>query len=138
MTTSANTRYQLALENAMADFNDGDPVRAAILKLAAFLQENRNGNLSHLSYGMLRKAAHLAAEDGSILHRTLAYLTGEANLLCMYFEYLVDDFEHELDDSETDAFVADGEFFDPRTGVLVDNSDSHIFVFFRPNYSVFH
>jgi hypothetical protein len=138
MTISSNAQYQRALEYASMDFDEADPVRRAFVNIVVFLSSNVH-QLRHLTFGMLRDAAQLTKDDGEILHRTIAYLTGaRANLLCIGYEYIDEDFEHELDDEEKRSFLESGEFFDPRTGMLVNEGASKIYVFFRPNYSAFH
>lgn len=139
MTASQNANYKLALDYASKDFDEADPVRCAFVNVVTFLVENRAKNLQHLTFGMLRNAAKLGREDGEILHRTIAYLTGaRANLLTIGYEYIDSDFEHELAGDELELFLSTGEFCDPRTGVEVPESANFIYVFFRPNYAAFH
>lgn len=139
MTASSSAQYQRALEYASLDFDEADPVRRAFVNIVHFLVDNPTDNLRHLTFGMLRTAAQLAVDDGEILHRTIAYLTGSrAKLLFIRYEYIDEDFEHELDEDEIDAFVNKGEFFDPRNGMPVQDSADSMYVFFRPNYSAFH
>lgn len=141
MTASQNAHYKLALDFASRDFDEADPVRRAFVNVVTFLVDNQAKNLRHLTFGMLREAAKLAQEDGEILHRTIAYLTGaRANLLTIGYEYIDSDsnFEHELTGEEVDLFLSGGEFCDPRTGEEVGDSANFIYVFFRPNYAAFH
>jgi hypothetical protein len=139
MTTPTNAQYQVALDYASRDFNEDDPVRRAFVNVVNYLYANRSHELRRLTFGILRKAAGLEPDDGEILHRTIGYLTGaRANLLCVGYEYISEDYEHELDTDEVDLFLTEAEFCDPRTGLLVPNSASCVYVFFRPNYAAFH
>jgi hypothetical protein len=139
MTASATAHYHVALEYASQDFDEADPVRAALMNVVSFLVENQTKHLRHLTFGVLREAARLGHDDGEILHRTIAYLTGQrANLLSIGYEFIQDEFEHELDADEVKMFLETGEFCDPRTGLEVNDSAHSIYVFFRPNYAAFH
>jgi hypothetical protein len=139
MTATQNAHYKLALDYASKDFDEADPVRRAFVNVVNFLVENHAKNLRHLTFGMLRDAAKLGQEDGEILHRTIAYLTGvRAKLLTIGYEYIDSEFEHELSDEEVEIFLSTGEFCDPRTGIEVTESANSIYVFFRPNYAAFH
>jgi hypothetical protein len=139
MTAPQNAHYKLALDYASKDFDEADPVRSAFVNVVTFLVEKGAQNLRHLTFGMLRAAAKLSQEDGEILHRTIAYLTGaRANLLSIGYEYIDADFEHELAKDEVEIFLSTGEFCDPRTGLEVPESANSIYVFFRPNYAAFH
>lgn len=139
MTASQNAHYKQALEYASVDFEEADPVRCAFVNVVAYLLEAGPRNLGHLTFGMLRNAAKLGNEDGEILHRTIAYLTGaRANLLKIGYEFHDSDYEHELDGEEVASFLDCGEFYDPRTGIEVPDSANSIYIFFRPNYAAFH
>lgn len=139
MTASQNAQYEQALDYASKDFDEADPVRRAFVNVVAFLIENRDKNLRHLTFGMLRDAAKLGQEEGEVLHRTIAYLTGaRANLLSIGYEFSDSDFEHELSEEEVEIFLDTGDFCDPRTGLEVPDSANSIYVFFRPNYAAFH
>lgn len=139
MTAPTNAHYQVALDYASKDFDEADPVRRAFVKIATYLYENRTKNIRYLTFGMLRAAAALGQDEGEILHRTIAYLTGaRANLLLLGYEFRDEDFEHELSADEVQGFLTNGIFFDPRTGVEVADSANSIYVFFRPNYAAFH
>lgn len=139
MTAAPDAYYKKALEYSSIDFDESDPVRRAFANVVAFLIENSQKTISRLTYGMLRHAAKLSADDGEILHRTIAYLTGaRANLLAVGYEFVDGDFEHILQPDEVHLFLANGEFCDPRTGIDWPDSERSIYVFFRPNYAAFH
>ncbi|MDK6078658.1 hypothetical protein [Massilia varians] len=139
MTASQISHYKTALDYASQDFDEADPVRLAFVNIVNFLVANAEKNLRHLTFGLLRDVAKLNREDGEILHRTIAYLTGSrANLLTLGYEFIDEDFEYELRGEEVDLFLDSGEFCDPRTGLEVPDSANSIYVFFRPNYAAFH
>ncbi|GAB3370325.1 hypothetical protein [Massilia agri] len=139
MTASQVSHYKLALDYASTDFDEADPVRLAFVNVVNFLVANAGKNIRHLTFGMLREAAKLNREDGEILHRTIAYLTGSrANLLTIGYEFIDEDFEYELSAEEVDIFLDSSEFCDPRTGEEVPDCANSIYVFFRPNYAAFH
>lgn len=139
MTAPTIAHYQVALEYASKDFDEADPVRRAFVNIVKYLIENRMKNVRHLTFGMLREAAKLIPDEGEILHRTIAYLTGaRANLLTIGYEFIDEDFEYELSADDVQQFLACGEFCDPRSGVEVAESANSIYVFFRPNYAAFH
>lgn len=139
MTATQPAHYTVALDYASKDFDEADPVRRAFMNVVAFLVENRAKNLRHLTFGMLRDAAKLRRDEGEILHRTIAYLTGaRANLLTIGYEFIDDDIEYELNGEEVQIFLETGEFCDPRTGLEMQESANSIYVFFRPNYAAFH
>jgi hypothetical protein len=139
MNASPTAQYRVALGYASNDFDENDPVHRAFVNVVDFLVEYDTKNLRHLTFGMLRNAAQLTADDGEILHKTIAYLTGtRANLLSIGYEYIDGDFEQELDDEEVSLFLEKGEYCDPRTGLEVSDSGNFIYIFFRPNYSAFH
>src|SRR5690349_9018515 len=123
MTTSQESHYITALDYSSIDFDEADPVRLAFVNIVEFLRTNAEKNLHHLTFGILREAAKLNREDGEILHRTIAYLTGSrANLLTVGYEFIDEDFEYELPIAEADIFLERGEFCDPRTGLEVPDS----------------
>ena len=133
------SHYKLALDFVSSDFDEKDPVRLAFTNVVNFLIQNKSKNLRHLTFGMLRDAAKLSREDGEILHRTIAYLTGaRANLLKVCYEFIDEEYEHELSNDEVEAFLDAGEFCDPRTGREVPECANLIYIFFRPNYIAFH
>lgn len=139
MTASQPAHYKLALDYASKDFDEADPVRRAFVNVVMFLVENQSKNLRHLTFGMLRDAAKLGQDEGEVLHRTIAYLTGaRANLLAIGYEFIDEDFEHELIADEVRVFLETGVFYDPRIGLEVSDSANFIYVFFRPNYAAFH
>lgn len=139
MTARTTAHVATALEYASQDFDEADPVRHALMNVVHYLTENAGKNIQYLTFGTLRQAAQLSDEDGEILHKTIAYLTGKrANLLTIAYEFIDDDFEHELLGEELAEFLANGEFCDPRTGREVAESGNFIYVFFRPNYAAFH
>jgi hypothetical protein len=121
------------------DFRENDPVRVACSNIAKYIFSSSKDQLQHLTFGMLRKAAGLDDTENSILHRAISYLTGErANLLIVGYEFIDDDLEHEMQPDEVDHFLREGKFVHPITGELVENCAEHIYIFFRPNYAVFH
>jgi hypothetical protein len=139
MTASTTAHYEVALDFASQDFDEADPVRRAFVNVVTFLVANKKKNLRHLTFGMLREAAQLNRDDGEVLHRTIAYLTGaRANLLTIGYEFIDAEFEHELRETELTIFLETGGFCDPRTGLEVADSANSIYVFFRPNYAAFH
>ena len=139
MTTSQTAHYKLALDYASKDFDEADPVRRAFVNVVNFILESQVQYLSHLTFGMLRDAAKLGKDEGEVLHRTIAYLTGaRANLLVIGYEYMADDYVYELNADDVQTFLETGEFCDPRTGLEVVESASSIYVFFRPNFTAFH
>jgi hypothetical protein len=139
MTTPTTAHYQVALEYASKDFDEADPVRRAFVSIVKYLVENRTKNIRHLTFGMLREAAQLNPDEGEILHRTIAYLTGaRANLLTVGYEFIDEDFEYELSVDDIQEFLIRGEVCDPRSGLEVAESANSIYVFFRPNYAAFH
>ncbi|MBI1773089.1 MAG: hypothetical protein HYR68_12220 [Burkholderiales bacterium] len=137
--TSASAHYLQVLDFASTDFDARDPVRIALDNVIRYIASNPTENLRYLTFGILRDAAKLESNQGEILHRMIAYLTGErAKILHIVYEYVDDDFEHELNTEETDIFIADESFCDPRTGYPVADCANSIYVFFRPNYTAFH
>lgn len=139
MTTPTIAHYQVALEYASKDFDEADPVRSAFVKVVKFLCDISTQSTRHLTFGMLRGAAGLSLDEGEILHRTIAYLTGaRANLLFIVYEFIDEEFEYELGMDDVQEFLTSGEFYDPRSGIEVVDSANVIYVFFRPNYAAFH
>lgn len=123
------------------DFGDSDPVRKACVNIYNFIKNNPKDSLRHLTFGILREHAGLSEDDGKTLHSALSYLTGyRARLLVVGYEFIDPQTadEHELSDEETSLFLAEGRYFHPVDGVEVENPAGHIYVFFRPNYSIFH
>ena len=139
MSISTSAQYQRALAHASDDFDEVDPVRRAFVNIVTFIGNNQNENLNHLTFGMLREAAQLESDDGEILHRAIAYLTGaRAKILELKYEFIGDEYEHELVADEVNTFLNEEVFHDPRTGMPVSECANHIYVFFRPNYAAFH
>jgi hypothetical protein len=139
MTAPTIAHYKVALEYASKDFDEADPVRRAFVNIVKYLLENQTKNIRHLTFGMLRGAAQLSPDEGEILHRTIAYLTGaRANLLTIGYEFIDEDFEYELSVDDVQEFLTRGQFCDPRSGIEVAESANSIYVFFQPNYTAFH
>ena len=137
--TSASAHYLQVLDYASNDFDAWDPVHVALSNVIRYFVANPNENLRYLTFGMLRDAAKLENNQGEILHRMIAYLTGgRAKILNIVYEYVDGDFEHELDQQETEIFFKEESFCDPRTGRPIEDSADSIYVFFRPNYAAFH
>lgn len=127
------------LRRVYEDFEEGNPVRVACINIVRFIALNQTKVLTHLTFGMLLRAAELDDHQGEILHRAIAYLTGaRANLLLIGYEYIQEDYEHELEPDEVEMLLTDNQFYDPRTGEAVENCANHIYIFFRPNYAAFH
>lgn len=127
------------LRSVSEDFEAGDPVRDACINIVIFIAANAEKNLNHLTFGMLLNAAGLNQNQGEILHRAIAYLTGaRAQVLDIGYEFILDDFEHELESDEVEIFLATDTFYDPRTGQAVLDCAYHIYPFFRPNWSKLH
>ncbi|WP_433694624.1 hypothetical protein [Herbaspirillum seropedicae] len=121
------------------DFDEGDPVRPAIAKIIDYLISARPENVRHLSFGMIQQVIGLQDNDDDhrTLYRTIAYITGErTQLLELVFQYVMDDFEHVLDDDEEAEYKATGVYSDPRTGEVVTDSADHIHVFFKASQAV--
>lgn len=139
MNSPQNVQDLPVLRRVYEDFEEGHPVRLACFNIVRFIAGNRRKRLDHLTFGMLLQAAELDDHQGEILHRSIAYLTGvRANFLIIGYEFIMDDYEHELEDDEVSAFLDEGTFYDPRTGRAVESCANHIYIFFRPNYAAFH
>jgi hypothetical protein len=127
------------LRSVSEDFEAGDPVREACVNIVIFIAANAEKNLNYLTFGMLLNAAKLNQNQGETLHRAIAYLTGaRAQVLDIGYEFILDDFEYELESDEVEMFLSTDTFYDPRTGQAVVECAHHIYVFFRPNWSRLH
>ena len=88
--------------------------------------------LRHITFGELSRAANLLKKEDVIA--AARYLCGNrARLLVPKFEFIEDDFVEIISNSDVAAARKQGFFYHPKSGELVNDFESKIFMYFELN-----
>ena len=98
-----------------------------------YLVRNNVQNLSHITYGSLRKVVGTAYDNQDLLS-AIQYLCGErTHLLKVKFEFIDNGNYYDISDDEMIEARETGQLLHPETGKLIPNFEDKVFIYFQPS-----
>ena len=98
-----------------------------------FLRCSNIQNLSHITYGSLRKVVGKSYDNRDLL-TAVQYLCGDrTHLLEAKFELIDNDNYFEISDDEMTEARETGQLLHPETGKLIRNFEDKVFIYFQPS-----
>ncbi|MEL6459944.1 MAG: hypothetical protein AAFQ91_17105 [Cyanobacteria bacterium J06621_15] len=98
-----------------------------------YLIRNNFQNLSHITYGSLRKVVGTVYDNQDLL-AAIQYLCGErTHLLEAKFELIENDNYFDISDEEMIEARETGQLLHPETGKLIRNFEDKVFIYFQPS-----
>lgn len=129
--------HKFVLEDAFgrvsADLNGVPDLQIACGHILNLLDETKDVNLRHLTFGMLKNAS---LADDELTAQAIAYLSGDVvRALKMCFEF-IDEENRIFHISPSDVRNAErfGEFFHPEKGEAVPDFQNKVYVYFMPSW----
>lgn len=127
---------QELIDKASAKIAEDFPARSdigeACRSIVAFLSTQPEGNLRHLTFGMLSGATGRSTSS-DLVSSAIAYLSGDrAGLLEMKFEFIDQGDIFPLPATELAKARREKIFYHPIAGVPVEDFEQHVYIYFVP------
>ena len=108
------------------------PESGICISILDYLLSSLDRNLSHITYGNLRKVVGKSYDDKEILS-AVQYLCGDKlHLLDTKFELIEDENFIDVSKSDMHSATATGKLCHPETGELISNFEERVFIYFQP------
>jgi hypothetical protein len=124
-------KLQVAISLINEDLGPMPEIRDMCISIVKYLASADPKLLRRVSFRMLQEITKV--EDPAEMLPAVQYLNGaRVKALALRFNFVIDDYEAEIDADVVETARSEGRFYHPETGDPVDNFESKIFVHFVP------